>query len=127
MDYPFDIDLGELVPGHRIVARGVRLDGAALALHYEFVPGVVEQEVPQGPIPLLFDCRYDTDGPVEDGGCDSGAMAPAEDGPSTHGYRVYPPPATISARIWFDLGTAGRLTLDLDSGQAIFRRCRDRR
>ncbi|MGA5765196.1 hypothetical protein [Nonomuraea bangladeshensis] len=44
LDIVFDIDLGELVEGHHVVARGLELADAAAALHYEFVPGIRQHE-----------------------------------------------------------------------------------
>jgi hypothetical protein len=38
LDIVFDVDLGELIEGHHVVARGITLSGAEL--HYEFVPGL---------------------------------------------------------------------------------------
>jgi hypothetical protein len=36
----FDVDLGELVDGHHVVARGLEFGVTGTLLHYEFVPGV---------------------------------------------------------------------------------------
>jgi hypothetical protein len=36
LDVAFDVDLGELVEGHHVVARGI----TRTELHYEFVPGL---------------------------------------------------------------------------------------
>ncbi|MGW2222081.1 hypothetical protein ACWCSD_44440 [Nonomuraea sp. NPDC001684] len=44
LDIVFDIDLGELVEGHHVVARGLELSEAGGLLHYEFVPGVRDEE-----------------------------------------------------------------------------------
>jgi hypothetical protein len=49
LDIAFDVDLGELVEGHRVIARGLELKTASGAvLHYEFVPGVERDERPFG-------------------------------------------------------------------------------
>jgi len=42
LDIEFDVDLGELARGHRVVARGLELTRGGAALHYEFVPGGVD-------------------------------------------------------------------------------------
>ena len=44
LDVVFDVDLGELVDGHRVIARGVEMASSGAVLHYEFVPGVTEAE-----------------------------------------------------------------------------------
>ncbi|MEO3792746.1 hypothetical protein ABGB14_21240 [Nonomuraea sp. B10E15] len=44
LDIVFDVDLGELVEGHHVVARGLELTDAGGVLHYEFVPGLRQQE-----------------------------------------------------------------------------------
>ena len=36
----FDVDLGELVEGRHIVARGVEFGETGALLHYRFVPGI---------------------------------------------------------------------------------------
>ncbi|MCK2217069.1 hypothetical protein MF672_025225 [Actinomadura sp. ATCC 31491] len=40
IDLAFDVDLGELVEGHRVVARGLELSDGGGVLHYELVPGL---------------------------------------------------------------------------------------
>ncbi|MFI7423158.1 hypothetical protein [Nonomuraea sp. NPDC049684] len=44
LDIVFDIDLGELLEGHHVVARGLELSETGGVLHYEFVPGVRDEE-----------------------------------------------------------------------------------
>lgn len=44
IDIPFDIDLGELVPGHTVVARGIEFGTSEGVLHDEFVPGITSEE-----------------------------------------------------------------------------------
>ncbi|MEV0391117.1 hypothetical protein [Nonomuraea sp. NPDC050643] len=43
-DIVFDIDLGELVDGHHVVARALEFSDVGGVLHYEFVPGLREHE-----------------------------------------------------------------------------------
>jgi hypothetical protein len=42
LDIVFDVDLGELIEGHHVVARGISLAPPEAELHYEFVPGLTE-------------------------------------------------------------------------------------
>jgi hypothetical protein len=42
LDVVFDVDLGELVDGHRVIARGIEMASSGAVLHYEFVPGMSE-------------------------------------------------------------------------------------
>ncbi|MGW3347384.1 hypothetical protein ACWDA3_29120 [Nonomuraea rubra] len=44
LDLVFDIDLGDLVEGHHVVARGMEMLDSGGVLHYEFVPGVRPDE-----------------------------------------------------------------------------------
>jgi hypothetical protein len=45
LDVVFDVDLGELVRGHHVVARGIMLEDRLTEpeLHYEFVPALAGQ------------------------------------------------------------------------------------
>ncbi|WP_336214906.1 hypothetical protein [Nonomuraea sp. LPB2021202275-12-8] len=45
LDIVFDIDLGELLEGHHVVARGLEISDAGGVLHYEFVPGLRQHEM----------------------------------------------------------------------------------
>jgi hypothetical protein len=48
LDFEFDVDLGELVEGHRVVARGImNLPGGA-EFHYELMPGWDSPTPPTG-------------------------------------------------------------------------------
>jgi hypothetical protein len=94
----FDFDCGELVPGHRFIARGIsrcripgpdeneRDDGqmTGIGFEYELVPGV-----PAHPGRELFaylvSIRYEADVDLPWGPADGGAIAPFEGGSSTHG------------------------------------------
>jgi hypothetical protein len=46
LDIEFDIDLGELIPGHHVVLRGLELSSGQL--HYEFVPGMTDARLQEG-------------------------------------------------------------------------------
>lgn len=177
----FDVDCGELLPGHRFIARGLSgpaaiptewpdqewddgelgggdSDGAltvirnedrhlhpnvtqlavpvypvypGFSLEYELVPGVREDEFPR-----FFDCivgiEYSADFELPWEPSDSGAIAPAAGGASTHGSRgdwPLPPYARVltfalsppwSARPP-DAGPAGELVVDLAARTATWR------
>lgn len=93
----FDIDCGELVRGHRFIARGVcdrgtleHYDGTTspgVSLEYELVPGINLEEDERGPFRYLVGVEYEADVPLPWPVNDSGAIAPAVGGPSTHGSR----------------------------------------
>jgi len=82
LDIEFDVDLGELVEGHRVVARGVlnRLGGAEL--HYELVPAWDSASPPTGWTVIARD-----DIGTDYGGASGGAIDPPS-GPATatHGF-----------------------------------------
>jgi hypothetical protein len=40
----FEVDLGELIDGHRVVARGLEFGSEGAVLHYEFVPAMERRE-----------------------------------------------------------------------------------
>ena len=41
-DYMVGADIGELAPGHRLLVRGVCVDGERLWLYYAWTPGLTE-------------------------------------------------------------------------------------
>jgi len=125
LDYSFDLDVGELACGHRVITRGICLHGGALVLRYEFAPGVTAGE--ERRTGLLFDADYDAYVPTSYDGAMLGAMARLEGGATTAGSRSFPLPPPQARRVWFDFFAAGddgnehrvsRLTIDLASGQA---------
>jgi hypothetical protein len=96
----FDIDCGELVPGHHLVARGLatsavthqmRVPGGARPVTgvdflYDFVPGLTQDEEEDGFFPYLVEFSYTADQALPwevDGG---GAMGPSVGGASTPGF-----------------------------------------
>ena len=111
----FDVDCGELAPGHHFVARGLggpfrastldrwngdgpedealraefeRADGyPAFALEYELVPGVSAAEAQGDLFRFLVGVSYDADVKLPWYPNDGGALAPFEGGDSTHGSR----------------------------------------
>lgn len=49
LDVEFDVDLGELIDGHRVVARGVLFGEQGMSLEYDFVPGMTKAETDERP------------------------------------------------------------------------------
>ena len=92
----FDIDCGELVQGHRFIARGICNQGTidrndirdvpAFSLEYELVPGVPATE-DDNFLRYLVGIEYEADVPLPWEPNDGGALAPFEGGPTTHGSR----------------------------------------
>jgi hypothetical protein len=111
----FDVDCGELVPGHRFIARGLggpfrtsaldRWDGdeaedellmrefedaggyPAFTLEYELVPGVSAAEAQGDFFRFLVGVSYCADVKLPWYPNDGGAIAPFEGGDATHGSR----------------------------------------
>lgn len=82
LDVAFDIDLGELVAGHRVVARGIlNLPGGA-ELHYELVPGWDSPGRPKGWEVVAHD-----DAGTDYRGVSGGVLDSPGDGTATHGIR----------------------------------------
>ena len=87
LDIEFDTDLGELIPGHHVVLRGIELCSGQL--HYEFVPGMTDAKMQEGGPPFWwFWLVHTTDdlGTVysDDNG---GAIDTRRGGPATHGVQ----------------------------------------
>ncbi|MEW9551158.1 hypothetical protein [Nonomuraea sp. NPDC050783] len=62
LDLVFDIDLGELLEGHHVVARGLELPEGEGMLHYEFVPGIRQDEMDaKGPFFWLWTLSAEDD------------------------------------------------------------------
>jgi len=93
----FDVDCGELVTGHHFIARGIcdtgrltwdnALSAPGFTLEYELVPGVEADEDRRSPFGYLVGIEYSADVPLPWEAHDSGAIAPARGGVSTHGSR----------------------------------------
>lgn len=96
MLFPFDVDCGELVQGHRFIARGLCDTGTlewdqgrsapGFSLEYELVPGI-EDEEPRAPWGYLVGIEYTADVPLPWEPNDGGAIASPRGGTSTHGSR----------------------------------------
>ena len=90
----FDVDCGELVPGHSFIARGVAYqpptaDGRRrVSLEYELVPGVtLEEESKLGRLDFIVGIDCSSDPPMAYSPGDLGAIAPFVGGETTHGSR----------------------------------------
>jgi hypothetical protein len=138
----FDVDCGELVPGHRLIARGLTSSGtmsfpswdedevecAAFSFEYELVPGVREGEF-RSAFGYIVGIGYDADVELPWEPSDSGAIAPALGGASTHGSRGdWPLPdgarvltftlVAVTPSGWQAEQPAGELVVDLADGSA---------
>ncbi|MFI0419499.1 hypothetical protein [Spongiactinospora sp. 9N601] len=103
LDVVLDVDLGELVPGHHVVARGLELAAEGAMLHYEFVPGIDDDErQSKGPFFWYWMLAAGDDAGTEYAGHNSGAYA-SGGGEATHGVR------DLGGAV---PGAAGRLFLD---------------
>lgn len=121
----FDVDCGELVPGHHFIARGLggpfRLpipddwDGdiaeyeqmlefeeaggyPGFTLEYELVPGVRDAEAGGDLLRYIVGVSYEADAKLPWWPNDGGAIAPFEGGDATHGFRgdwPLPPGAAV--------------------------------
>lgn len=133
----FDLDCGELIPGHRFIARGIaRAQPASsgeldrISLEYEIVPGVTEQEHREkGLFAFIVAIDYSPDVPFGEPVADFGAIAPFKGGPSTHGSRGNWPLPAGASRLLFRLvgrqssgdswdALTGTLEVNLVSGSA---------
>lgn len=141
----FDVDCGELIPGHHFVARGLSDVGKltqsdwepdastepvqAFAFEYELVPGVPPGEDASGFFQYLVGIAYDCDVDLPWEPADGGAIAPFEGGAATHGARGdWPLPAGARTLTFALYGIdasghpreqpAGELLVDLGKGTA---------
>ena len=110
----FDVDCGEIIPGHHFIARGLggpfRLpipddwDGDSaeyeqmlefaeaggypgFTLEYELVPGISAAPTGEDAFRYLVGVSYDADVELPWWPNDGGAIAPFEGGDATHGFR----------------------------------------
>ncbi len=115
-DYVVAADIGELAPGHRLVARGVCQDGRRLRLYYAWTPGLTEPMGEDSDASLTVGHGADVlprDLPYA-GAYDTG------DGEFDHGETGYTRPPASAPHVWFDFYAvtdddhrACRLTIDL--------------
>ncbi len=94
MLFAFDVDCGEIVVGHRFIARGLadhgtikvdELSAAGFSLEYELVPGVPPLVEGKTPLDYIVHVDYEADVSLPWLAVDGGAIAPFEGGPTTHG------------------------------------------
>jgi len=133
MLFSFDVDCGELIPGHRFIARGLSDCGVidcdddfaapALSLEYELVPGVPPLDEQRRVFDYLVGIDYSADGVLPWEPNDSGAIAPFDGGLSTHGSRGDWPLPTSGHVLRFRLSgrpdrratPGGELVVDLEA------------
>lgn len=133
----FDIDCGEVVPGHRLVARGLGRGGVTdwsewgitvpatgFSFEYEFVPGIPAAEQDNF-FDYLFDLEYHPDVDLGAAPPDGGALAPFEGGPAPHGSRGEWPLPDGAVDLRFDIASAqgvplGGLRVDLAARTAAW-------
>jgi hypothetical protein len=145
----FDVDCGELVPGHRFIARGLGgpflvpipedWDGdvaqyrqmlefekaggyPGFTLEYELVPGVRRAEADGDFFRYLVGVSYEADVELPWWPNDGGAIAPFEGGAATHGSRgdwPLPPDATILRFSLASPNTAGFADHENPAGELL--------
>lgn len=143
----FDVDCGELVQGHRFVARGLSdvgqlsvsdwTESAAdtsvqgFTFEYELVPGVPSDRSDNF-FEYLVGVAYEADVELPWEPVDGGALAPFEGGRSTHGSRGDWPLPAGARRLTFTMfgiphgstfpneAASGELVVDLDVGTATW-------
>jgi hypothetical protein len=90
----FDIDCGEIVVGHRFIARGLadcgtietdEFSAPGFSLEYELVPGVQPLNDPQNMFNYIVHVTYEADVALPWQAADGGAIAPFDGGATTHG------------------------------------------
>jgi hypothetical protein len=127
MDLSFDLGIGELAPGHQVIARGICLHDGGLVLHYEFAPGLTAEETYRNLSQFSFHVSYETDVPADRDDASTGVLAPSMGGATTRGSRSFRSPPREARLAWFDFFTAdhydpegrvSRLTVDLITGDA---------
>jgi len=87
IDVAFDIDLGELVDGHRVIARGLELRHSGAVFHYEFIPGIsAEEQETKGPFFWYWTLHATDDRGTEYDSSNTGGFD-TRGGESVHGER----------------------------------------
>jgi len=139
IEYEFDVDVGDVAPGHRLFARGVCLFSDQLSLNYAWVPGL-KHHYGEGPVDIWPNVWYDADVSPPDQTM-TGAYGPCDGGPVTEGRFQYSRPCAGARYAYFDFfkpefdplehvdrdwrpdaeylkNRVSRLTVDLESGHA---------
>jgi hypothetical protein len=96
--YPVGLDVGDVVPGHRFIVRGICLFHHQLTLHYAWVPGLTV-DYADGSIFPNFSYIADVPPTSQD---HMGSYAPSEGGPYTEGKIQYTQPPTAARYVFFD-------------------------
>jgi hypothetical protein len=127
LDIEFDVDLGELIPGHRVVLRGIELASGPAQLHYEFVPGMTDERIKEGgPLFWWFWLVHVADDVGTTYSDDNGGAFDTSGGPATHGVQNLGgevPPTASRLTLAFEapegwnppIGSTTRLEIDLRS------------
>lgn len=117
-DYPVGADIGELAPGHRLVVRGVCVDGQWVSLYYAWTPGLTDLMGGDSGIWLAVD--YGADIFPED--LSAIGSYGTDGGEFSDGEISYTRPPAGAKRVWFDFYAtrdeehpACRLTIDLET------------
>lgn len=130
LDLVCDVDIGEIVPGHHLVVRGLERAPAGSLLHYELVPGVsLDEWYERGPesFAWMLYARDDAETSYLDN--NSGGYGHS-DGAAAHGVRDLGGVVPITARtleLRFEAPASRpsadyprRLVFDLTSGDVSF-------
>jgi hypothetical protein len=124
IDYPVNITLAALAPGHKLIVRGICIDiEDRLWLFYAWVPGI---SAPQGhESGVALNVEYGADVPPSD--LDFVGSYSTDGGAASEGELGFSRPPRDARLIWFDFFAAddpegdhkvNRLTLDLATGEA---------
>lgn len=139
IEYEFDIDVGDVAPGHRLFARGICLFDDQLSLKYAWVPGLTH-DYGEGPVDIWPNVWYDADVSPPNQNM-IGSYGPCDGGPVTEGDFQYSCPGPGARYAFFDFfepnfdvdgnldgdghpdveylaNRVSRLTVDLQTGHA---------
>ncbi len=145
----FDVDCGELLPGHHFIARGLagrsalpipdEWDGEeadyevmltcveaggypGFSLEYELVPGITALANDRDFFRYLVGISYRADVRLPWEPNDGGTIAPFEGGVATHGSRgdwPLPPDATVLTFVLCAVGADGHVKYDEPAGELV--------
>ena len=115
-DYEVGENIGELAPGHRLVVRGVCLDGDRLWLYYAWTPGLTEDMGEDSGVWLTVEHGADV---LPEDLASAGAYSTGG-GEFSEGEIGYARPPASARHVWFDFyattddsNRACRVTIDL--------------
>lgn len=98
--YQLGLDLGQVAPGHRLIAEGFCLHDSYVTLFYSFTGGATEQHRNQSELSL--NAWYDADVSPESADY-HGAFGLSDDGQRVEGSIEYPAPPAEATVAWFDI------------------------